>query len=1205
MSVTIAPATTDAWNDTKKAYPRERCLHELVEAQVQRTPDAIAVTFESRSLTYRELDARADLLAAHLVGLGVGPGVLVGVEIERSLDMLVGILAILKAGGAYVPLDPEYPADRLAFMLADSKAPFLLTSTKMIGQLPVHEAQVVCVDGAWTLGPGAPASPGRRRPSPEDLAYVIYTSGSTGKPKGVQLRHRGVVSFMTSMRDAPGLGPDDRLLAITTLSFDIAGLELFLPLTVGARVVIAGRSVISDGAQLRALLEASEATVLQATPVTWRILVGAGWTGGKKLKALCGGEALTRELADQLLERSSSVWNLYGPTETTIWSSLAKVESGPGPISIGRPIANTRMYVVDDHGKPLPAGEAGELLIGGVGVALGYLGRPELTAEKFIADPSAEEPGARLYRTGDLARRRADGSFEHLGRLDFQVKIRGFRIELGEIEAALAAHPGIRETVVVAREDVPGHKRLVAYVIPGVLPAPAPGELRRFLARTLADHMIPSAFVTLEALPLTPNKKVDRRALPAPASSRPDCSREPLTPRDLLERQLASAWETALGISPIGIEDDLFLDLGADSLVAVDAAAAIQAELATEVPPEILLQHRTVAAQASYLRTAAPSLAQPRLATLCEGRSGPDLFLVHSAGADAFAYLPLVRRLGKEKTAVHVLQNPYRLSGEGMYASVEAMARDYVTVLQKHQPRGPYRLGGWSLGGSVAFEMANQLVAAGHEVAGLVLFDAYRPTRAQRVWPRVQRALSRWRYRFAHRFPWLGLRVPGVRAKLKAWGELPPLARFAKLLRTLAYIQADDAPILVELLFPGAFDRETLRGLSGDALWEHVYAGVKGESTETTDLTFGIPGATVASIRQRARVFGAEDRIELAYAPRWVYPNRMTLLNVRGSTTSGSAWAPFTSQPLEIHEFDIKPTVALPLAHTAMMQEENVALFAAAFESFLERTQVPRLPRVNVLGVGVHAIDMAQAVATVERWILNREHHYVCVTGVHGVMECQSHPDLKRVYNEAGLVTPDGMPMVWLGRLNGASQIRRVYGPDLMLALCSLSRGYRHFIFGGEASVPELLAKKLREKFPAIEIVGTLSPPFRKLSEAEDQEIVDTINRARPDLVWVGLGCPKQERWMADHVARLDAAALLGVGAAFDFHAGLKGQAPRFMQRGGLEWLYRLLCEPRRLWRRYLLLNPVFIWRAVLQLMRLRRYELPDPAPRERESPSK
>ena len=429
---------------------------ELVAAQVARTPDAPAVSFGDRTLTFAELDRRAGRLAGRLVAEGVGPGVLVGVCLRRSAELVVALLAVARAGGAYVPLDPDFPQRRLALMLADCGAPVILTDPALAAALPRHAATVVCVDEAADGG-GSPAGP-------DDLAYVVYTSGSTGRPKGVMVPNRALVNLLSALAERPGMGPDDVLVAVTTVSFDMAAVELWLPLVTGAHMVMETRAVASDPRRLAAALDAAGATVFQATPATWRMLVEAGWPGRPGLTALCGGEALPADLAGELLDRDLELWNLYGPTETTVWSTAAEVTDAERPPPIGRPLANTTVYVLDGRMEPAGVGEVGELYIGGAGLARGYLGQPGLTAERFVADPFDPSPGARLYRTGDMARWRADGQLEFAGRGDHQVKIRGYRVECGEVEAALAAHPRVGAAVVVARDDVPGDTRLVAYV---------------------------------------------------------------------------------------------------------------------------------------------------------------------------------------------------------------------------------------------------------------------------------------------------------------------------------------------------------------------------------------------------------------------------------------------------------------------------------------------------------------------------------------------------------------------------------------------------------------------------------------------------------------------------------------------------------------------------------------------------------------------
>ncbi len=451
-------------------------IHQLVEFQVLQTPDAVAVIFQDQKLTYQELNQKANQLAHYLRTLGVQPETLVGLCVERSLLMFVGLLGILKAGGAYIPLDPSYPQERLEFMIEDSQIPILVAQKHLIEQLPkLENVRVVCIDTDWQQITQYSRENPDSKVTAENLAYTIYTSGSTGKPKGVQITHRAVINFLSSMRQEPGLTQKDIFLAITTISFDIAVLEIFLPLIVGARIVLVSREAVADGKQLSKILTESEATIIQATPATWRLLLESGWQGNKQLKILCGGEAITLELANQLLEKGGSLWNMYGPTETTIWSMLCKVEPGSSFVPLGHPIANTQIYLLQEparrkHDRPklAPVGVPGEVYIGGYGVARGYLNRPELTRERFIPNPFSNEPGARLYKTGDLARYLPDGNIEFMGRIDYQVKIRGFRVELGDIETAISKHPAVKQAVVIAREDRPGNKCLVAYVVPKI-----------------------------------------------------------------------------------------------------------------------------------------------------------------------------------------------------------------------------------------------------------------------------------------------------------------------------------------------------------------------------------------------------------------------------------------------------------------------------------------------------------------------------------------------------------------------------------------------------------------------------------------------------------------------------------------------------------------------------------------------------------------
>jgi amino acid adenylation domain-containing protein/thioester reductase-like protein len=572
-------------------------IHQLFEIQAVKTPDAVAVVFETQQLTYQELNRKANQWAHYLNGLGVRSETLVGVCVERSLEMLIVLLGILKAGGAYVPLDPSYPVDRLALMIEDAELPILVTQQKLLPNLPPTSAKVIYLEDS--IEPSCFENPDRTVTS-ENLAYTIYTSGSTGKPKGVQILHGAVVNFLQSMQEAPGITAQDTLLAITTISFDIAVLELFLPLTVGARIAIASREVASDATQLIQLIEQSEATILQATPATWRMILASGWQGNSRLKILCGGEALTRALADQLLDRAASLWNLYGPTETTIWSMIHRVEHDDRPVPLGMPIANTQIYVVqeltrrkEDTLKLAAVGEIGELYIGGQGIARGYLNRPELTCDRFVSNPFSPESDARLYRTGDLARVSPDGRIEIVGRADHQVKIRGYRIELGDIETALSQHSAIRESVVIAREDSAGNPQLVAYVVAQNLRSI---EIRSWLKERLPSYMVPATVVFMDRLPLTPNLKVDRRALPAPTF---EIEEEVVLPRTELEQKMADLW-TAVLETEVGVYQNFF-ESGGDSLRTALLLTRMREAFQMDLSLECLFKAPTIAALAEVI----------------------------------------------------------------------------------------------------------------------------------------------------------------------------------------------------------------------------------------------------------------------------------------------------------------------------------------------------------------------------------------------------------------------------------------------------------------------------------------------------------------------------------------------------------------------------------------------------------------------------
>ncbi len=712
------------------AYSSNLCVHNLFERQAAATPRAVAVICHRDQITYGDLDRRANRLANYLRSLGVGPEVLVGVCLERSIDLIVALLGILKAGGAYVPLDPRYPPDRIAFMLEDSGAGVLVTEEHFLLNLSTTMTTVVCFDRDRNQIERQSSAVPSSSLKQNNLMYVIYTSGSTGKPKGVQITHKSVVNFLASMRSEPGICESDRLLAVTTMSFDIAGLEVYLPLASGASVILATTDTVGDGIALARLIEKFRPTLMQATPATWRMLLESGWAGFAGLKILCGGEALSRELANRLLTVGGEVWNLYGPTETTIWSAIHKVDRRESAVPIGRPIANTTCYLLDAVGQPVPVGTPGELFIGGDGVARGYLNRPELTAEKFV--PSPFDSDLRLYRTGDVAVYLPDGNIEFLRRIDNQIKLRGFRIELGEIEAVLEELPGVRQAIVLIREDVAGDPRLAAYVTAREGEEVNTVELRYELAKKVPAYMVPSAFMVLNAFPLTNNRKVDRRALPAP-DDHFHAYGDYVPPGTAMERSVAEIFEDLLGIERVDITENFF-ELGGHSLLAARLQRRLRERFGKEFALMQLLERPTVAAIADLL-SAADSLASEPVPWQClvpiqrRGTRAP-LFLACGYGNDVNETPLILARLAAHfdgDQPIYGLRPRWVRGNAGAHLSIAEMACECISEMRTVQPEGPYLVGGYCFAGAVAIEIAQQLLREGEDVRLLALIDALRP----------------------------------------------------------------------------------------------------------------------------------------------------------------------------------------------------------------------------------------------------------------------------------------------------------------------------------------------------------------------------------------------------------------------------------------------------------------------------------------------
>ncbi|MDM4719726.1 amino acid adenylation domain-containing protein [Micromonospora sp. WMMA1363] len=718
------------WNNTAIPYP-DVTIHELVATQAARTPDATAVVFRDQRLTYAQLDDRANHVAVRLNERGVTRGARVGVCAERSLELVIALLGVLKAGAAFVPLDPEYPTERLQFMLTDAEVRVVLTHTPVRERVPAGADAVINLDELEVMPPlertAFPADP-------DDVAYVMYTSGSTGTPKGVPNTHRGVVNRLLWGQETFRLAPSDRVLQKTPYSFDVAIWEFFWPLLAGARLVMAEPGGHRDPKYLRSVLLTERITTVHFIPSMLREFLNAvDLTECTELRQVfCSGEALPTELARRFLEAkpSCSLHNLYGPTEASIevshWTCRP---DDPGPVvPIGRPIANIELLIVDKAGQLAPIGVPGELWIGGVGVALGYLNRPELTAERFIRHPFSRDPSARMYRTGDLVRWLTNGAIEYIGRIDRQVKVRGLRIELGEIESVLTRHESVASSVVVVREDEPGDQRLVAYCVPTPGRRLDPVALRQWCRRSLPGYMTPGWIISLDDVPRTQSGKVNHRALPKPANDRQDLDQEYTAPRTEVEKLIAGVWADILGQDRIGVHDNFF-DLGGHSLLGARFVSRVSEELGVDVPLRTLFTAPTVAQLGAYLALAGgPDGAADRdhhlapLLSLSNRGDRTPLFCIHPAMGLGWSFTALLPHLTGRP--IHTLQAPALTGEDQLPESIEGIAAQYVRRIRSIQPHGPYLLLGRSFGGLAAYEMAAQLERAGEQVALLALLDS-------------------------------------------------------------------------------------------------------------------------------------------------------------------------------------------------------------------------------------------------------------------------------------------------------------------------------------------------------------------------------------------------------------------------------------------------------------------------------------------------
>ena len=718
----------------KMDFPLHQPLHELFEQQVGKTPNNIAVQLTNGGqLTYRELDEKANALAAVLLEKEVQAGDFVGLCMERSLDMLVGIYGILKAGGAYVPIDPRNPKERIQFILQDADCKILVTEKSTINSLPEFDGDLIFPSSIHH-----PSSTVHRPPSTVDCpAYIIYTSGSTGKPKGVVVRHENAVNTLFAINQHLGISEGDKMYSVSSMSFDMSIPDYFLTLMTGATLVMADEETKKDGFALKESLENIRPDFMQATPTTWQILMLSGWQGGENLTAIAGGEGFPKELASQMATCCKAVWNGYGPTETTIYATYQLVteehlECCPGEfVAIGSPIANTEMFIFDKNGEQVPVGVPGELYIGGSGVTNGYLNRPELTNEKFILNSKLKTQNSKLYRTGDLVRYLPTGEIEFLGRIDDQVKIRGFRIELGEIEEVMKQHPAVEQGVVNIFKDASGSPQLAGYVV--LKKTESHDELKSFLKEKLPGYMVPTVFVEMEELPMNTSLKVDRKALPKPDLSKLSTAvkEDPTTKGEEL---LTGIWKDLLGVEDVSIQDDFF-ELGGHSLAAVQLMSRIKKATGKKLPLTTLFQNSTIKKLAVQLNGYNKPLENRHskkghsnsefssLICIQKGGNKTPLYLVHGGGLHVLFYQNMVKYLDKDQP-IYALQAKGLNEGEEPLDRIEDMAAHYIREIKTQNPDGPYCLAGYSLGGLIAWEMATQLQAENKEVPLLALFDA-------------------------------------------------------------------------------------------------------------------------------------------------------------------------------------------------------------------------------------------------------------------------------------------------------------------------------------------------------------------------------------------------------------------------------------------------------------------------------------------------
>jgi amino acid adenylation domain-containing protein len=698
-------------------------IAKLISDQAKLYPGNIAIKHEGQGITYRDLEISSNQVAGYFLTNGIKGDDVIAVAMDRSIKLVICLLGIIKAGGAYLPIDTDLPAERVKFMLEDSNTQILCTTAQYSSKYESFKQQHLFED-IWLTRHNYPFVTAVSEDSENDLAYIRYTSGSTGQPKGVAIERRSVINFLLSMQRSPGITADDIILSITTLSFDIAELEIFLPLISGAQLVIADKAIAKDGRALLELIKLENITMVQATPFTWRMILQSIGNERLTVKALCGGEVLTKDLANKLLVSCEELWNMYGPTETTIWSSIKKIKDKDELITIGKPIDNTQFYILNEELSLAPEGVEGELYIGGAGVARGYIGRPELTEERFIDDKFSDTPG-KIYKTGDLARALPNGEVQFLGRIDHQVKIRGYRIETEEIEIQLKKQNNIKEAVVITREDSAGNPQLIAYVIADETIADSRRDKKvtqwkSNLRKILPEYMVPSVFISIPKVPLMVNGKLDRQKLPSPwPNSLPETGKNIKNTTEAVVIHIILKYT---GFESINADDN-FIEMGIDSLAALKIIIAIEEQFDKRFPLTVLVQHPTIRLLTSFIDNSSSSPHRSLIALRQDGSKVP-LYLLHGIGLNLFNFIGMISHLDTDQP-VYGLRAAGLDGDKAPLKSVESLAAHYNRQILHHDPIGPYAIAGYSFGGIIAFEMVKQLKKAGKEVAMLAMIDTH------------------------------------------------------------------------------------------------------------------------------------------------------------------------------------------------------------------------------------------------------------------------------------------------------------------------------------------------------------------------------------------------------------------------------------------------------------------------------------------------